>query len=56
LWCRQSGHDPGKKIAKFGYVETRYESEKKKEGSFYIIGYLLKVIIKIWRIEKKQEP
>jgi len=32
----------------------KYESrKKKKQESFYILGYLLELIIKIWRFGKK---
>jgi hypothetical protein len=26
---------------------------EKKPGSFYILGYLLELIVEIWRLEKK---
>jgi hypothetical protein len=35
------------------WLHIRYES-KRKEESFFIIGYLLELIIKIWRFGKKK--
>jgi hypothetical protein len=34
-------------------MHTGQESRKKKSESFYILGYLLELIIKFWRFEKK---
>jgi hypothetical protein len=51
LWCSQSGHHPENNLAKFGYIlDMKVE---KKSKSFYVLGYLLELIIKIWRFGKK---
>ncbi len=49
LWCSQSGFHPENNLAKFGYI-LGYQTRKAKQNplSFCIIGYLLKLIIKIW--------
>ncbi len=47
LWCSQSGDHPQKKSEILLY--TRYES-KVAYKLFYIIGYLLELIVKIWQI------
>jgi hypothetical protein len=47
LWCSQSGHYPENNLAKFGYIlDMKVEKNSK---SLYILGYLLELIIKIWR-------
>ncbi len=42
LWCGQSGNDPHKDLAKFGY-------NIKIETSFYIFGYIHEPSIEMWR-------
>jgi hypothetical protein len=37
-------------LAKFGYTLYIYESKKPKPESLYGLGYLVEIIIKIWRI------
>jgi hypothetical protein len=46
LQCSQSGNHRENILAKSGYL--LYMKLEKKE-SFYILGYLLELIIKIWR-------
>jgi hypothetical protein len=41
------GNHPKNNFDKFGYI-SRYES-RKKPGSFYLLGYLLELITKIWQ-------
>jgi hypothetical protein len=45
---RQSGNHPENNLAKFGYILDMNAGQKPK--SFYILGYLLELVIKIWRI------
>jgi hypothetical protein len=49
LWCSQSGHHPENNWAKFGYILDMKVGPKKIE-SFYVLGYLLELIFKIWWI------
>jgi hypothetical protein len=51
LWCSQSGDLPENNLAKFGYViDMKFgRGKKKKTEFFYVLGYLLELIIKIWR-------
>jgi hypothetical protein len=49
LWCSQSGDHPENKLAKFKYI-LDMEVGKKKTESLYILGYILELIIEIWRI------
>jgi hypothetical protein len=46
LWCSQSDDHSQNDLAKFGYI-LEMKVERKTE-SFYILGYLLELIIKIW--------
>ncbi len=43
-------------LAKFGYIidmkVSKQNKNKKNKKSFYILGYLLELIIQIWRFEK----
>jgi hypothetical protein len=45
---RQSGNHPENNLAKFGYILDIKVGQKPK--SFYILGYLLELVQKIWRI------
>ncbi len=47
LSCSQSD-DSSRKWFSQNWLYTRYEIRKKKK-SFYVLGYLLELIIKIWR-------
>jgi hypothetical protein len=49
--CSQSGDHPENNLAKFGYI---LDIKLEKIKSFYILGYLLELIVKIWRFEKKK--
>jgi len=44
----QSGNHPENNLGKFGYILDIKVGQKPK--SFYILGYLLELVIKIWRI------
>jgi hypothetical protein len=50
----QGGDHPKTKFSQFWLHATRYESRKKKPGSFYILGYLLELIVEIRRFGKKK--
>jgi 5-methylthioribose kinase len=49
----QSGDHPENNLAKFGYILFRKQGKQKKKKknteSFSIFGYLLEVIVEIWR-------
>jgi hypothetical protein len=46
LWCSRSGDHPESDLAKFSYIlDTKVGGKK---NPFYILGYLLELIIKIW--------
>ncbi len=47
LWCSQSD-DPSRKWFSQNWLYTRNESREKAK-SLYVLGYLLELIIKIWR-------
>jgi hypothetical protein len=47
LCCSQSGHHLENNLAKFDYILDINVSKK----SFYILGYQMKLIIKIWLFE-----
>jgi len=51
LWCNQSGDHLENNLTKFGYMINMKVGKKWK--SFYILGYLLEVIIRLWQFEKK---
>jgi len=52
LWCSWSGHHPENNLAKFGYIiDMKVYIFKIK--SFFILGYLLKGIIKLWQLNLK---
>jgi len=45
----QSGNHPENNLAKFGYIiDMKVE---KNIGSFYILGYLLEVIVRLWQFQ-----
>jgi hypothetical protein len=47
LWYSQSGDHPESNLAKFSYIlDTKVG--KTKKNPFYILGYLLELIIKVW--------
>jgi hypothetical protein len=49
FWCSQSGNHPENNLAKFGYIiDMKVE---KNIGSFYILGYLLEVIVRLWQFQ-----
>jgi hypothetical protein len=45
---RQIGNHPENNLGKFGYILDIKVGQKPK--SFYSLGYLLELVIKIWRI------
>jgi hypothetical protein len=47
LGCSQSGHHPENNLAKFGYILDMKLGKKKILSIF--LGYLLELIIKVWR-------
>ncbi len=47
LWCSQSDNHPENNLAKFGYIIDM--KIRKQTISFYILGYLLEVSIKVWQ-------
>jgi len=49
LWCSQSGDHPGNDLARFGYIIDMKVFFFFKTESFYILGYVLKVIIRLWQ-------
>jgi hypothetical protein len=49
LWYNQSGDHPESNLAKFGYILDMKVEGKKKPESFYVIGYLIELVIKIWQ-------
>ncbi len=48
LLCSQSGDHPENSLAKFNYILEMKVGKKKEIESFYIPGYPLELIIKIW--------
>jgi hypothetical protein len=44
--CTQSEYNPENNLAKFGYI--LHKEVEKNQNLFYIVGFLLKVIIKPW--------
>jgi hypothetical protein len=52
LACRQGGDHLENNLSKFGYI-LDMKVEKTKRESFYILGYLLELIIKIWQLGEK---
>jgi hypothetical protein len=52
LWCSQRGNHPKNNLAKFG-LPTRYESSKRNGILLYSWLPTLELIIKIWKLEKK---
>jgi hypothetical protein len=45
----QSGDHPENNLAKFGYILFRKQGKPNNTESFSIFGYLLEVIVEIWR-------
>jgi hypothetical protein len=50
LWCSQSGEHPEKRLGQIGQIWLWKVEEKE---SFYILGYLLELIIKICLFQKQ---
>jgi hypothetical protein len=57
LCYSQSGDHPKNNLAKYGYILDmkvgKKRGKKKFKKSFHILGYLLELIIQIWRFGKK---
>jgi len=47
--CSQSGDHPENHLAKFVYILDMKSKEPKNKESFFIIGYLLELLMKIWQ-------
>jgi hypothetical protein len=49
LWCRWNGNHSKDDLARFGYkLDMKVE---RKPDSFYILGYLLELMIKMWNLD-----
>jgi len=46
LWCSWNGNHPQRDLVRFGYKLDM--KNRKKPESFYILGYLMELIIKVW--------